>query len=337
MSLTDFKAIVISSDLRRTGTFTCSHALINQLHENTVWSTRGNFVSVPTDCPQRDERLGWTGDIQVFAPTAGFLFDTAAFLGEWLQDLEADQREMGGVVPVIVPKIPIPPRHPENRPMAIWADCSIITPWDLYKSFGDKEILEKQWESMRLWLDHGVPRNQHGFYADTTPQYGDWLDPRSPPQLPGHGPTDPYLVANAYLIHVTRLAANIAQIIDKSDNAITYSNNANEMTELFRAEYITKRGRLACDTQAAYALALLFDLFSTQEEVQTAKARLDWMIRWDAFKITTGFAGTPIILQVLADHGMLSHAYRMLQERDCPSWLYPVGMGATTIVSVRMS
>lgn len=331
--MSDFQAIVISSDLRRTGTFQCSHGLINKLHENTVWSTRGNFISVPTDCPQRDERLGWTGDIQVFTPTVNYLFDTSAFLGEWLQDLEADQREMGGVVPVIVPKIPIPPRHPENRPMAIWADCSVITPWDLYNSYGDTAILETQWESMRHWLDRGVPRNDQGLYADTTPQYGDWLDPRSPPQLPGHSPTDPFLVANAYLIHVTRLVSKIAIILDKTQAAASYMTQAEQMTEAFRFEYLTKSGRLACDTQAVYALGLLFHLFDTDEEIQTAKARLDWLVRWEAFKITTGFAGTPVILQVLADNGMLSHAYRMLQERDCPSWLYPVTMGATTIVS----
>lgn len=163
----------------------------------------------------------------------------------------------------------------------------------------------------------------------------DWLDPRSPPQLPGHSPTDPFLIANAYLIHVTRLAAEIASILDKADAATSYANKADEMAEKFRAEYVTRTGRLACDTQAAYALALLFDLFGTEDQVQTARARLDWMVRWEAFKITTGFAGTPVILQVLADHGMLGHAYRMLQERDCPSWLYPVGMGATTIVSVH--
>ncbi|KAK7704356.1 hypothetical protein SLS64_008542 [Diaporthe eres] len=218
--------------------------------------------------------------------------------------------------------------------MAVWADCSVITPWDLYNSSGDREILERQWESMRLWLDRGVPRNKQGFYADNTPQYGDWLDPRSPPQLPGHSPTDPFLIANAYLIHVTRLAAEIATILDKADAATSYANKADEMAEKFRAEYVTRTGRLACDTQAAYALALLFGLFGTEEQIQTARARLDWMVRWEAFKITTGFAGTPVILQVLADHGMLGHAYRKLQERDCPSWLYPVRMGATTINSM---
>ncbi|KAI3393081.1 hypothetical protein diail_4752 [Diaporthe ilicicola] len=288
-ALSDFKAIVISSDLRRTGTSHCSHTLINQLHENTVWSTRGNFVSVPTDCPQRDDWLGWTGDIQVFAPTASYLFDTAAFLGEWLQDSEADQRDTGGVVRVIIPKIPIPPRHPENRPMAVWADCSIMTPWDLYNFFGDREMLGRQWESMRQWLDHGVPRNKDGFYADITPQYGDWLDPRSPPQLPGHSPTDPYLVANAYLIHLTGLAAVIAKILTKAEVAATYANKAGELADLF----------------PSYALALFFNLFTTQEEVQTAKARLDWMIRWEAFKIITGFAGTPVFSNGNVGNSML--------------------------------
>ncbi|KAF1955373.1 hypothetical protein CC80DRAFT_564968 [Byssothecium circinans] len=321
LSLADFKAIVISTDLRRTGTFQCSHDLINKLHENTIWSTRGNFVSVPTDCPQHDERLGWTGDIQVFALTANYLFDTSAFLGAWLRDLEADQRDTDGIVPVIVPKISIPPRHPEDQPKAVWADCSIMTPWDLYTSFGDKAILETQWESMRLWLDEGVPWNEEGFYKETAIQFGDWLDPCSPPQLPGHSPTDPFLVANAYLIHVTRLAGQIATLLNKPDAAAHYIQQASDLTQEFRTEYITRTGRLACDTQAVYILALLFNLFETDQEISTAKKRLDHLIRWEAFKITTGSTGTPVIL----------HAYRMLQERDCPSWLYPVGMGATTI------
>jgi alpha-L-rhamnosidase len=333
LDLCDFTAIVISSDLRRTGTFECSHALINKLHENTVWSMRGNFVSVPTDCPQRDERLGWTGDIQVFAPTANYLFDTTAFLGGWLRDLEFDQRDFNGVVPNIIPVIPIPPRHPEGRAMAVWADSAVTVPWELYTTSGDRHVLEKQFNSMCLWLDKGVPRDERGFYDGTMPQYGDWLDPRSPPHLPGHSPTDPHLVANAYLIYVTGLTGRIAQVLDKSDAAARYTSQAARLRELFRAEYMTPTGRLACDTQAAYAIALRFGLFDTEEELRTARSRLGWMVKWEAFKITTGFAATPIILQTLADNGKLSYAYRMLQERDCPSWLYPVGMGATTIVS----
>ena len=188
---------------------------------------------------------------------------------------------------------------------------------------------------MRLWLDHGIPRNKDNFYADTTPQYGDWLDPRSPPQLPGHSPTDPFLIANAYLIHVTRLASGIAQKLGELQPAADYAKDAEDLLAKYRAEYITRTGRLASDTQAAYIISLLFGLLESDQQKETARKRLDWLIRWESFKITTGFAGTPVLLQVLADNGMLNHAYRMLQERDCPSWLYPVSMGATTIVSFQ--
>ncbi|CRK42527.1 hypothetical protein BN1723_005333, partial [Verticillium longisporum] len=326
----DFTGVVISSDLRRTGGFESSHAMLNKLHANTVWSMRGNFVSVPTDCPQRDERLGWTGDLQVFAPTANFLYDTAAFLGSWMRDVEAEQRDAGGVVPVIIPNIPKPPDNRQNRPMAIWADCAVITPWDLYNAFGDKTQLATQWESMRLWLDLGVPRDEKGFYSTKSLQYGDWLDPRAPANMPGNGPTDNFMVANAYLICTTDLAGKVGRILGKAEAAERYEIDAARLRDLFRDEYVTKTGRLACDTQTSYALALRFGLFD-DEQMATACGRLDYLTRWEQFKITTGFAGTPMILKVLADNGMLNLAYRMLQERDHPSWLYPVGMGATTI------
>ncbi|KAG7132880.1 Alpha-L-rhamnosidase like protein [Verticillium longisporum] len=315
----DFTGVVISSDLRRTGGFESSHAMLNKLHANTVWSMRGNFVSVPTDCPQRDERLGWTGDLQVFAPTANFLYDTAAFLGSWMRDVEAEQRDAGGVVPVIIPNIPKPPDNRQNRPMAIWADCAVITPWDLYNAFGDKTQLATQWESMRLWLDLGVPRDEKGFYSTKSLQYGDWLDPRAPANMPGNGPTDNFMVANAYLICTTDLAGKVGRILGKAEAAERYEIDAARLRDLFRDEYVTKTGRLACDTQTSYALALRFGLFD-DEQMATACGRLDYLTRWEQFKITTGFAGTPMILKVLADNGMLNLAYRMLQERDNPSW-----------------
>ncbi|OAA56260.1 alfa-L-rhamnosidase [Niveomyces insectorum RCEF 264] len=334
-ALTDiFTAVVVTSDLRRTGTFTSSHALVNKLHENTVWSTRGNFVSVPTDCPQRDERLGWTGDLQVFAPTANYLYDTAAFLGSWLRDVHADQVATGtGVVPIVVPAIPMSGLLPgrENRPMAVWADCAVLTPWDLYTAFGDRNVLETQWASMRLWLDQGVPRGPSGLYDDASVQYGDWLDPRAPPALPGHCPTDPRLVADAYLVHVTQLTSQIAGILGKKEEAQRYGADAARLLAAFHDTYVTPKGRLVSDTQTGYALALRFGLLSGGDRLDTARGRLDFLTRWELFRITTGFAGTPIILQVLADNGMLNLAYRMLQERDDPSWLYPVRMGATTI------
>lgn len=296
---------------------------------------RGNFVSVPTDCPQRDERLGWTGDIQIFAPTANYLFDTSGFLSSWLQDLEADQKENNGVVPVLIPNVPMPPGDRQNRPMAAWADAAVITPWDLYTSFGDKAILERQWESMAMWLDKGVPRDDRGFYSLDFPQYADWLDPRSPPAYPGHGPTDGFFVANAYLIYVTDLAARIADILGKSEAATRYASQATKLVTMFQEEYMTPNGRLVSDTQTAYLLALRFGLVD-DKRIDAARRRLEWLVKWEAFKINTGFAGTPIILEVLANNDMLNLAYRMLQERDDPSWLYPVKMGATTIVSISL-
>ncbi|KAI9896357.1 hypothetical protein N3K66_008529 [Trichothecium roseum] len=331
VALHDFTGIVISSDMRRTGAFECSHDMINRLHENAVWSMRGNFISIPTDCPQRDEKLGWTGDIQVFAPTANFLFDTSAFLGSWLRDLEHDQRDAGGVVPVIIPNLPRQPDERMKRPMCLWADCCVITPWDLYTTFGDERQLEIQWRSMKLWLDEGLPRDDRGFWSTDNPQYADWLDPRAPPDMPGNSPTDSFLVANAYLIHTTELASEVAKVLGKTGESERYSADAARLRKLFQEEYVTPRGRIACDTQTAYALALSFGLLATESQVAAAAQRLGTLVRWERFRITTGFAGTPIILHALADHGMLDLAYRMLQERDRPSWLYPVGMGATTI------
>ncbi|KAH7169892.1 bacterial alpha-L-rhamnosidase-domain-containing protein [Dactylonectria macrodidyma] len=330
VSLDDFTGIVIASDIRRTGSFESSHAMLNRLHENTVWSMRSNFISIPTDCPQRDERLGWTGDIQVFAPTGNFLFDTSAFLGSWLQDLAVDQKDAGGVVPVIIPNLPRQPDNRMKRPMALWADCSVILPWNLYTAFGDRNQLSAQWDSIRLWLDTGLPRDDRGLWSTDNPQYGDWLDPRSSPDLPGHCGTDNFLVANAYLIYTTTIAAKIGDILGETEIAEQYAADAARLSELFRDEYVTPNGRLACDTQTTYALALKFGLLEAHH-LSVASQRLGYLARWERFRITTGFAGTPIILQALADHGMLNIAYRMLQERDSPSWLYPVGMGATTI------
>ncbi|KAK8854485.1 hypothetical protein IAR55_003223 [Kwoniella newhampshirensis] len=330
-TLDDFTAIVIFSDMRRTGTFECSHAMINRLHENVVWGMMSNFVSVPTDCPQRDERLGWTGDIQVFAPTANYLFDTAGFLGGWLKDVAAEQIVWKGVPPTVVPWIP-PNKFntPWPKPHAVWADVVAITPWDLYTAFGDETILEKQWSSMRLWLDKGLPRGPDGLWEPTAPLYGDWLDPNAPPQYPAHGRTDTHLVANAYLVYVTDLVAKIGRLLGKDEEAKKYEADAKRYKQLFLEEYVSPSGRVVADTQTALALALKFNLLKP-EQVPKAKERLEFFVRWAVFKVATGFAGTPILLPVLAENGLEHIAYRMLQERDNPSWLYSVGMGATTI------
>lgn len=330
--ISDFKAIVVFSDLRRTGTFNCSHSMINQLHSNVVWSMMGNFVSIPTDCPQRDERLGWTGDIQVFAPTANYLYDTSGFLFGWLKDVAAETtKDWNGVTPVTVPHIPSLNR-PVPIPQAIWADCTALTPWDLYSTFGDRSILEKQYESMVMWLEKGVPREENRLWSFEVALYGDWLDPRAPPSYPAHGQTNTHLAANAYLVYTTNMVARIGTLLGQPD-AKKWEAEAKELRKEFQREYVTPKGNLMSDTQAAIALALKFGLVEKDQQEALVK-RLDWLVRWDGFKISTGFAGTPIILDVLAENGLLHHAYRMLQEKDNPSWLYPVSMGATAIVSI---
>ncbi|WWC90341.1 uncharacterized protein L201_005274 [Kwoniella dendrophila CBS 6074] len=331
-TLDDFTAIVIFSDMRRTGTFECSHQMINRLHANVVWGMMSNFVSVPTDCPQRDERLGWTGDLQVFGPTANYLFDTSGFLQGWLKDVYAEQIYWKGVPPTVVPFVP-PNKFndPWPKPHAVWADVVAITPWDLYNSSGDLGMLENQWESMKLWLDKGLPRAENGLWDPNAPLYGDWLDPNAPPQYPAHGRTDTHLVGNSYLIYVTELVSKIAALLGKKEESIRYKKDAERFKELYQDEYLSNSGRVVADTQTAYALALKFGLFKNEKQIKRATERLEFLCKWNYFKVSTGFAGTPILLPVLAENGLEHIAYRMLQERDNPSWLYSVGMGATTI------
>lgn len=273
---------------------------------------------------------------QVFAPTASFLFDTYSFLSGWLRDVEAEQRSLDGVVPVVIPWVPLASMEDGAKPAphAVWGDVAAITPDDLYTAFGDTDVLAKQFDSMCAWLDKGIPRGTDYLWDANTPQFADWLDPKAPPQYPAHGMTDTHLVANAYLVYTTGLVAKIAQRIGRDADAKRYSAEFEDLKRKFQHEYISPSGRMTSDTQAAIALALHFDLFPTPEQRAHAVSRLEYLIRWDHFKISTGFAGTPIILNTLANNGLLHLAYRMLQERDNPSWLYSVLMGATTIVSV---
>lgn len=323
----DIEAVVIHTDLEPTGSFECSDEMVNQLHSNIRWGMRGNFVSIPTDCPQRDERLGWTGDIQVFCPTANFLFNTSGMLSGWLKDLTVEQKDLNGIVANIVPN-PLPPEH--NRPQAAWSDAAVMTPWDLYTAFGDIKILKDQYESMKDWLVRGVRRKPNGLWDESERQLGDWLDPDAPRDIPEKGKTDPYFVANAYLVHVTNLVAKVSSLLGKEEESKTWAAEAAKLKHLFQNEYITPNGRISPDTQTSIALAIAFDLFSSPSQISYAGERLDRIVRVADFKIGTGFVGTPIILPVLRDLGRIELAYRMLEERGCPSWIYPITMGATT-------
>jgi alpha-L-rhamnosidase len=328
--LENVTARVYHTDMRRLGEFECSNPLVNRLHENVVWSMRGNFLDLPTDCPQRDERLGWTGDIQVFAPTAAFLYDCTGMLSSWLKDLAAEQLPDGNV-PWYVPYIPTIPMWTPPEASAVWGDAAVLTPWDLYMATGDIEILSRQYRSARAWVDLAMSMAtpdgvwDHGGY-----QLGDWLDPAAPPEDPAAALTDPYLVATAYLAHSTRRLAEIAQILGKADDHRRYAELAELVRSGFRGRYVTDSGLIVDDTQTAYALAIAFELLAA-DQMAVAGDRLAELVRKAGNRIATGFAGTPLVTEALTRTGHVETAYDLLMERECPSWLYAVDHGATTI------
>ncbi|CAK7227670.1 hypothetical protein SEUCBS140593_006654 [Sporothrix eucalyptigena] len=325
----DISALVMHSDMKRTGWFSCSEPLINKLHENVVWSMKGNFFSVPTDCPQRDERLGWTGDIQVFCPSASFLYNTQGFLGSWLEDVLAEQlhENSPGYPGLVVPDV----LGDDIGAQSVWHDVTVLTPWDLYTSSGDLELLRKQYPSMKAWVDRGIPRGTNGLWDPNAWQFGDWLDPAAPPNDAAAGRTDVTLVADCYLIRVLDTISTISALLGEAEDTLRYTKDAAKTKLTFGHEYVAPSGLLAGDTQTAYALALRFGLFDSERKVKKAAKRLGHLIQAAKYRIATGFAGTPVITHALSETGNHQMAYRMLLEQGCPSWLYPVTMGATTI------
>jgi alpha-L-rhamnosidase len=321
----DVEAVVLSSDLRPTGRFSCSEPDLERLHANVVRSMRGNFLDVPTDCPQRDERLGWTGDIQVFAPTATFLADSAGFLASWLRDLAADQLPDGSV-PFVAPDVLGDPAPAA----AAWGDAATVVPWTLYQRYGDTGVLADQFDSMRAWVDRqaelaGEDRVWSGGF-----QFGDWLDPTAPPAAPWDAATDPDVVATAHLVRSAEIVAAAADVLGRAADARRYGDLAAEARAAFAREYVTPGGRLLSDAPTAYAMALVWDLLAPGQRAAAGR-RLADLVRSADFRIATGFVGTPLITDALVLAGEPETAYRLLLQRGCPSWLYPVSMGATTV------
>jgi alpha-L-rhamnosidase len=319
-------AVVCHSALERTGWFECSDPLLNRLHENVVWSMRGNFLDIPTDCPQRDERLGWTGDIQVFSPTASFLYDCAGFLASWLRDLAVEQAELG-VVPFVVPNV-LPDAPP---PAAAWGDAAVVVPWVLYQRFGDVQILEDQFESMRAWVDLIERIAGPGRLWEAGFQFGDWLDPSAPPEKPGKARTPSDLIATAYFARSAELVGLAAGVLSRRADEERYLSLARDVRSAFNAEFVTPSGRLLADTSTAYALALQFALLPGERQRRHAAQRLAAQLRANGYHIDTGFVGTPLVCDALCSQGLEEAAFRLLIQHECPSWLYPVTMGATTI------
>jgi alpha-L-rhamnosidase len=320
-------AVVVHTDMARTGGFSTSHPLLQRFHDNVVWGMRGNFLSIPTDCPQRDERLGWTGDIQVFAPTASFLYDCDAFLRSWLEDVMAEQRAANGVVPMVVPAV-IPQVPGQLEPVAAWGDAITVVPTVLHERFGDRDAL--CFEAMAAWVDTVTDRTGGKFLWEGGVQFGDWLDPDAPPDQPGQAKTDAGLVATAYYYRSAALTAQAAQLLGRGEDARRYGDLAARIADAFRAAYITPRGRMMSDAPTAYALAIVFDLVEGEQKAAMGD-RLRHLVRAYGYHIATGFVGTPIICDALTVTGHADAASRLLTQTECPSWLYPVTMGATTI------
>jgi alpha-L-rhamnosidase len=324
----DFTGIVVHSVIPRTGSFETSNSHWNQLQHNIIWGQKGNFLDVPTDCPQRDERLGWTGDAQVFARTASFNHGTAAFYTKWLKDVALDQED-DGAVPFVIPNVLSHQTRKGEAASAGWADVAVVLPWTLYQTYGDKRILEEQYLSMKAWVEYMRRQAGEKYLWSSGFSFGDWLafaTTRS--DYPG-ATTDKDLIQTAYFARSTALLAKTAAVLGKKEDAVDYASLEEKIKNAFQKEFVTPNGRLSSNTQTAYAMALAFDLLPETQRAGAA-ARLANDVRKFGH-LTTGFLGTPLLCQVLSDYGYLDLAYLLLNRTEYPSWLYPVTKGATTI------
>ena len=322
-TLDQITGVVIHSAMTPTGSFACSDSLINQLQHNIQWGQKGNFLDVPTDCPQRDERLGWTGDAQVFSMTAAFNFDVAAFYTKWMKDFTADQLKSGRV-PHVIPDV-----LNGGGGATAWADASIIVPWTVYQVYGDKRILAEQYNSMKAWVEYMHIRagDKNLWMGDE--HFGDWLAFASNSSSYPGATTEKDLIATAYYAHSSKLLSQIATILGKTEDATFYANLSAAVKKAFIDEFVTKNGRVVSHTQTGYSLALAFDLLPENLKKSSAE-----YLAADVKKmghLTSGFVGTPLVCQTLTSIGRDDLAFMLLKRTKYPSWLYPVTQGATTI------
>jgi len=323
LSKDDLQAVALYSDMPRTGSFRCSNPLINQLQHNIQWGQRGNFLDVPTDCPQRDERLGWTGDAQVFSRTAAFNMGVDNFFTKWLKDVAADQSPKGAV-PFVIPNVL------GNGASAGWADVGTIIPWNMYLAYGDRRVLEEQYPSMKAWVEYMRGQSKDDLW-NTGFHFGDWLFYRPFDDNDGRSAvTDKYLIAQCFYAHSTQLLINAARVLGRTEEAAAYEQLLKRIKAAFVREYMTPNGRLVSGTQTAYVLALEFDMLPDSLQTQAAR-RLADNVKDYGYHLTTGFLGTPYLCHVLSKWGYTDISYRLLLQENYPSWLYPVKMGATTI------
>ncbi|WP_372637161.1 family 78 glycoside hydrolase catalytic domain [Cohnella sp.] len=322
--LEDFTGVVLHTDMAPTGSFACSDPLVNQLQHNIEWGLKGNFLDVPTDCPQRDERLGWTGDAQMFIRTAAHLRNIAPFFTKWSRDLAADQREDGGV-PFVIPNVLDENSHSSSA----WGDAAVICPWTIYLCYGDKRILEEQYESMVGWVEYIRKQGDDEHLWNTGFHFGDWLGLDSKPDT-YIGATDRDYIATAFYAYSTSLLQKIAETLGKREDADKYAGLYERIVYAFHREFVSPSGRLTVPTQTAQVLGLMFGILDEQAKKRAEKKLLE-LLEESKHHLTTGFVGTPYLNHVLTDSGHNDAAYKLLFQQDYPSWLYQVTKGATTI------
>ncbi|MBL4575509.1 MAG: glycoside hydrolase family 78 protein [Opitutaceae bacterium] len=313
--------VVVHSDTPQTGTFECSNELVNQLQKNIDWGQRGNFLEVPTDCPQRDERLGWTGDAQVFIRTASFNRDVASFFTKWQQDMADGQTESGGI-PRLAPSVHIDKRESGGP---AWADAVVICPWNLYLCYGDTRLLERHYDSMRgfiTYLENSSREYIYAYEGSGWQGFGDWLS------IEADTPKD--LLGTAFFAYSTSLMGKIAKVLGRKEDEEYLSNLWGKIGEAFQKKYVSDEGQVASGTQTACVLALHFDLAKEKDRPAILDA-LVADIEKRGMQLSTGFVGCSYLPYALSNEGRLDVAYALLQQTKWPSWLYAVTQGATTI------
>ena len=320
---TDVTGVVLHSDIPQTGTFECSDPLVNRLQKNIEWGQKGNFLEVPTDCPQRDERLGWTGDAQVFIRTACFNRDVAAFFGKWGIDM-MDAQHADGALPHVVPDV----LRDGSGGCAAWSDAVVICPWTIYLCYGDTRILERQYDSMAAWVEWRVRTSRDLINASAC--FGDWLAIDIAEGDPGRSPTPRDLIATAYFAHTAGILSRTAAILGRKADASKYAGLHRRVKAAFNREFVSPVGRVVGDTQTGYLLALGFDLLPKSKQAHAVE-QLVLLIESRKWKLSTGFVGTPLLAPVLTRYGRPDVAYRLLMQKEYPSWLYTVLQGATTM------
>ena len=344
----NFRGCVIYSQMEQTGRIVTDNGKINRLFENALWGQKGNFLDVPTDCPQRDERMGWTGDAQVFAATASYNMYTPAFYRKYLYDMKLEQDTLGGGVPHVVPDIlgqidrilHANDQTTDNVSVnsacnsCAWADAATIIPWTMYKMYGDAAMLASQYGGMKAWTDYirsvDVEKCGGRYLWTDGFHFADWLALDNYHKDSSFGATDPYYVASVYYYYSASLTAKAAGVLGKTEDKAYYENLAEHVKAAIQKEYFTETGRIAVDTQTALALALFFHLEPADATGRLVKDLLR-KLEEEEMHLTTGFVGTAFLCAALAENGLADAAYTLLLNEDYPSWLYEVNMGATTV------